>query len=165
MYYVGVNPYVQFLSYSHENVETKRFRQYLCIFGNSRFIVGVTLWYIWNTIWEAFGLSNVLVARNPFQHRSISPPLCMHSKSSWSCIFRLCLPEDSLMEVIYICKVIVGCSLVTQPMLQHRPNRTELRSMDYYHQIFCRFRKSEKFLHRPPSVIMILKKIGFFQKI
>ena len=31
-------------------------------------------------------------------------------------------------------------SLVTQPMLQRRPNCTELRSMDYYHQIFCRFR-------------------------
>ena len=30
-------------------------------------------------------------------------------------------------------------SLVTQPMLQLRPNCTELRSMDYYHQMFCRF--------------------------
>ena len=30
-------------------------------------------------------------------------------------------------------------TLVTQPMLQLRPNCTELRSMDYYHQIFCRF--------------------------
>ena len=30
-------------------------------------------------------------------------------------------------------------ALVTQPMLQLRPNCTELRSMDYYHQIFCRF--------------------------
>ena len=28
-------------------------------------------------------------------------------------------------------------SQVTQPMLQLRPNPTELRSMDYYHQIFC----------------------------
>ena len=29
------------------------------------------------------------------------------------------------------------CSLVTQPMLQRRPNRTELRSMDSYIQILC----------------------------
>ena len=35
-------------------------------------------------------------------------------------------------------------SLVTQPMLQHRPNRTELRSMDSYSQILCRLQKSEQ---------------------
>ena len=36
-------------------------------------------------------------------------------------------------------KLILLCvwALVTQPMLQRRPNRTELRWMDYYHQIFC----------------------------
>ena len=33
----------------------------------------------------------------------------------------------------------IQITLVTQPMLQLRPNWTELRSMDYYHQIFCRF--------------------------
>ena len=39
-------------------------------------------------------------------------------------------------------------------MLQLKPNWSELRSMDCYHQIFCRFRNvSEKFLHRPPSVL------------
>ena len=33
-------------------------------------------------------------------------------------------------------------SLVTQPMLQRRPNGTELRSMDPYIQILCRFQQS-----------------------
>ena len=32
-------------------------------------------------------------------------------------------------------------TLVTQPMLQLTPNQTELRSMDLYNQIFCRFQK------------------------
>ena len=41
-------------------------------------------------------------------------------------------------------------TLVTQPMLQRRPNPTELRSMDYYHQIFCRFRKCKR-KDPPPS--------------
>ena len=40
--------------------------------------------------------------------------------------------------------------LVTQPMLQLRPNWSELRSMDYYHQIFCRFRKCKRKVP-PPS--------------
>ena len=40
-------------------------------------------------------------------------------------------------------------SLVTQPMLQLRPNWSELRSMDYYHQIFCRFRKCKQKLLPP----------------
>ena len=30
-------------------------------------------------------------------------------------------------------------ALITQPMLQCRPNRTELRSMDYFTQILCNF--------------------------
>ena len=45
----------------------------------------------------------------------------------------------------------LGRSLVTQPMLQCQPNPTELRSMDYYHQIFCRFRKC-KWKVPPPSL-------------
>ena len=32
-------------------------------------------------------------------------------------------------------------SLVTQPMMQRQPNPTELRSMDSYIQILCRFQK------------------------
>ena len=35
-------------------------------------------------------------------------------------------------------------ALVTQPMLQRRPNRMELRSMDSYIQILCRFQKCKK---------------------
>ena len=55
-------------------------------------------------------------------------------------------------------------TLVTQPMSQLRTNWSELRSMDYYHQIFVDSKNvSEKFLHRPPSV-MILKKVVFFSK-
>ena len=37
----------------------------------------------------------------------------------------------------------VGSALVTQPMMQRRPNPTELGSMDSYIQIFCRFQKSK----------------------
>jgi hypothetical protein len=37
--------------------------------------------------------------------------------------------------------LITKLALVTQPMLQHQPNRTELRSMDSYIQILCRFQK------------------------
>jgi hypothetical protein len=35
-------------------------------------------------------------------------------------------------------------TLVTQPMLQRRPNRTELRSMDSCIQILCRFQKCKR---------------------
>ena len=39
-------------------------------------------------------------------------------------------------------------------MLQHLPTQTELRSMESYIQILCRFQNiSEKFLHRSPSVL------------
>ena len=43
-------------------------------------------------------------------------------------------------------------SLVTQPMLQRRPNRTELRSMDSYIQILCRFQKCKQKVP-PPSLL------------
>ena len=35
-------------------------------------------------------------------------------------------------------------ALVTQPMMQRQPNPTELRSMDSYIQILCRFQKSKQ---------------------
>ena len=41
-------------------------------------------------------------------------------------------------------------TLVTQPMLQRRPNPTELRLMDSYIQILCRFQKSKRKVP-PPS--------------
>ena len=50
--------------------------------------------------------------------------------------------------------VIVGATLVTQPMLQPRPNRTELRSMDSYIQILSRFQKCKKKVP-PPSLLSI----------
>ena len=44
-------------------------------------------------------------------------------------------------------------TLATQPMMQRQPNTTDLRSMDSYNQILCRFQKSKLKLHRPPSVL------------
>ena len=35
-------------------------------------------------------------------------------------------------------------TLITQPMLQRRPNRTKLRSMDSYIQILCLFQKCKR---------------------
>ena len=43
-------------------------------------------------------------------------------------------------------------ALVTKPILQLRANRTELRSMDYYHQNFCTFRKCKRIVP-PPSLL------------
>ena len=43
----------------------------------------------------------------------------------------------------------IGLSLVTQPMLQRRPNPTELRSMDSYIQILCRFQKCKRKVPSP----------------
>ena len=40
-------------------------------------------------------------------------------------------------------------SLVTQSMMQRRPNPMELRSIDSYIQILCRFQKSKRKV--PPS--------------
>ena len=42
-----------------------------------------------------------------------------------------------------------GQALVTQPMLQRRPNWTELRSMDSYIQILCRFQKCKPKVPQP----------------
>ena len=56
-------------------------------------------------------------------------------------------------------------TLVTQPMLQRRPNSTELRLMGLllHTKFFVDSQNiSEKLLHRSPSV-MILKKVGFFK--
>jgi hypothetical protein len=47
-------------------------------------------------------------------------------------------------------------SLVTQPMLQLRPNCTELRSMDSYIQILCRFQKCKRKV--PPPSLLSTKK-------
>ena len=50
-------------------------------------------------------------------------------------------------------------TLVTQPMLQCRPNRTELRSMDSYIQILCRFHKSKQKV--PPPLLLDNEKSSF----
>ena len=47
-------------------------------------------------------------------------------------------------------------SLVTQPMLQRQPNRTELRSMDSYIQILFRFQKCKQKV--PPPSLLSTKK-------
>ena len=58
----------------------------------------------------------------------------------------------------------IGRSLVTQPMLQLRPNCTELRSMDYYHQIFCRFQKCKRKVPPPSLLSNDFEKSCFFSK-
>ena len=50
-------------------------------------------------------------------------------------------------------------TLVTQPMMQRRPNCTELRSMDSYIQIVCRFQKSKQKV--PPPSLPCTKKSPF----
>ena len=50
-------------------------------------------------------------------------------------------------------------SLVTQPMLQRRPNPTELRSMDSFIQILCRFQKCKQKV--PPPSLPCTKKSPF----
>ena len=49
-------------------------------------------------------------------------------------------------------------------MLQLRPNCTELRSMDYYHQIFCRFQKCKGKVPPPSSLSNDFEKSCFFFK-
>ena len=62
-------------------------------------------------------------------------------------------------------EIEVPMALVTQPMPQLRPNRSLLRSMDYYHQIFCRFQKRKRKVP-PPSLLCInFEKSWFFSKI
>ena len=51
----------------------------------------------------------------------------------------------------------LGYTLVTQPMLQLRPNCTELRSMDLFNQILCRFQKYKRKVP-PPSLPPLEKK-------
>ena len=58
------------------------------------------------------------------------------------------LLENFLTEISW--KTLFDISLVTQPISQLQPNRSELRSMDYYHQIFCRFRICKRKVP-PPS--------------
>ena len=54
-------------------------------------------------------------------------------------------------------------SLVTQPMLQRRPNQTELRSMDSYIQILCRFQKCKRKVPPQSLLYKVLKKAFFFK--
>ena len=53
-------------------------------------------------------------------------------------------------------------TLVTQPMLQLRPNCTELRSMDLYNQILCRFQKCKRKVPPPSPLFGRKKKVNFF---
>ena len=59
----------------------------------------------------------------------------------------------------------LGRSLVTQPMLQCRMNPTELISMDYYHQIFCRFRKCKRKVPPPSPLWNDCEKSWVFSKV
>ena len=55
----------------------------------------------------------------------------------------------------------IQSALVTQPMMQRRPNPTELRSMDSYIQILSRFQKSKRKVP-PPSPLSNEKLKSFF---
>ena len=55
--------------------------------------------------------------------------------------------------------------LVTQPMLQLRPNWSSPWSMDYYHQIFCRFWKCKRKVPPPSLLSNDFEKSCFFSKI
>ena len=58
------------------------------------------------------------------------------------------------------------CSLfyiVTQPMLQRQLNRTELRLMDSFIQILCRFQKCKRKVP-PPDFFLWSPKVGFEKK-
>ena len=60
-------------------------------------------------------------------------------------------------------QALFDMTLVTQPMSQLRPNRSELRSMDYYHQFFCRFRKRKRKFPPPSPLSNDFEKSFFFQ--
>ena len=49
-------------------------------------------------------------------------------------------------------KLLSSALIVTQHMLQRRPNCMELRSMDSYIQILCRFQKCKQKVP-PPSLL------------
>ena len=53
----------------------------------------------------------------------------------------------------FISDPITGGTLVTQPMLQMRPNQMELRSMDCCRQFCCRFRKCKRKISSPLLLI------------
>ena len=46
--------------------------------------------------------------------------------------------------ISFSCFEKIDLALVTQPMLQRRPNRTEFRPIDSYIQILCRFQKCKR---------------------
>ena len=57
------------------------------------------------------------------------------------------------------CSLPYAGTLVTQPMMQRRPNQMELRSMDSCNQILCRFQKSKQKV--PPPSLPCIKKSPF----
>ena len=59
-------------------------------------------------------------------------------------------------------QILTPPSLVTQPILQRRPNRTELRLMDSFIQILCRFQKSKRKVPPLSPLSYKIKKGVFF---
>ena len=59
-----------------------------------------------------------------------------------------CAGTHQILVIYFV--LTIHHTLVTQPMMQRRPNQTELRSMDSYTQILCRFQKSKQKVP-PPS--------------
>ena len=56
----------------------------------------------------------------------------------------------------------IGLTLVTQHMLQRQPNRMELRSMNSYIQILCRFQKCKRKVPPPPPLFFFLQILAFY---
>ena len=64
--------------------------------------------------------------------------------------------------ILTACLWSASYTLVTQPMKQHRPNPTELRSMDSYIQILCRFQKCKRKVPPPSLLSNDFEKCWFF---
>ena len=63
---------------------------------------------------------------------------CPHYQNSLSYLITVGKSRFAQFLFRYSFLRLIAYLLVTQPMLQHRPNRTELRLMDSYIQILCR---------------------------
>ena len=93
------------------------------------------------TNWLGVRIPNALLSSIPIF--SAASPLQCTNDTFWKSSSGHNL-EDSPMSIVM--------TLVTQHMLQLRPNWSELRLMDYYHQIFCRFQKCKQKVP-PPSLL------------
>ena len=88
--------------------------------------------------------------------RKLNQIICEIDWSLWWHFYWVTLSCSLFYSCLLSGEFWAGQAVVTQPMLQLRPNWSELRSMDYYHQIFCRFRKCKRKVP-PPSPLSTQK--------